>query len=464
MHCTHGLFPGLGLDGGFAQYFITNERALIKLNPNITPLEVAPMADAGITAYRAAKKAAKLLRPGAYCVLLGIGGLGHIALQCLHAMSGCRTIAIDRVPAARQLAKELGADFVLDGGPNVVDEVRELTGGGAQVVIDFVGELGVENLCWKMVRKGGQMYVVGYGGKVEVPTVHFVIEEINVGGSLVGNYTELVELMELNADGKVEDALQPVQAGRHQHRARRFQEPALRRPRRDRATMKALVYLGPGRRRSRSGHVPKSCSPRPTRWSRSPRPRSAAPTCTSSRATCRPASLGRVLGHEGVGVVEEVGAGGHRFKPGDRVLISCISSCGKCEFCRRSMYSHCTTGGWILGHLIDGTQAEYVRIPHADTSLYPIPDGADEEALVMLSDILPTGFECGVLNGKVQPGGTVAIVGAGPVGLGCAADGAVLFAGPADRRRPGQQPARGRPAIRCDGRRRQLGAVTRPLP
>jgi alcohol dehydrogenase len=105
------------------------------------------------------------------------------------------------------------------------------------------------------------------------------------------------------------------------------------------------------------------------------------------------------------------------FKPGDRVLISCISSCGRCEFCRRGMYSHCTTGGWILGHRIDGTQAEFVRVPHADTSLYPIPDGADEEALVMLSDILPTGFECGVLNGKVQVGGSVAIVGSGPIGL-----------------------------------------------
>jgi len=116
-------------------------------------------------------------------------------------------------------------------------------------------------------------------------------------------------------------------------------------------------------------------------------------------------------------VIESVGAGVTTFKPGDRVLISCITSCGKCEFCRKGMYSHCTTGGWQLGHLIDGTQAEYVRVPHADTSLYPIPADADEEALVMLSDILPTGFECGVLNGKVQPGSTVAIVGAGPVGL-----------------------------------------------
>lgn len=131
-------------------------------------------------------------------------------------------------------------------------------------------------------------------------------------------------------------------------------------------------------------------------------------------ATCAP---GRILGHEGVGTIETLGAGVTTFKKGDHVLISCISSCGKCEYCRRGMYSHCTTGGWILGNEIDGTQAEYVRIPHAETSLYPIPKGADEEAMVMLSDILPTGFECGVLNGKVAPGSTVAIVGAGPIGL-----------------------------------------------
>ena len=131
-------------------------------------------------------------------------------------------------------------------------------------------------------------------------------------------------------------------------------------------------------------------------------------------ATCAP---GRFLGHEGVGIIDSVGAGVTSFRSGDRVLVSCISSCGKCEYCRRGMYSHCTTGGWILGNEIDGTQAGYVRTPHADTSLYPIPKRADEEALVMLSDILPTGFECGVLNGKVAPGSTVAIVGAGPIGL-----------------------------------------------
>jgi alcohol dehydrogenase len=130
--------------------------------------------------------------------------------------------------------------------------------------------------------------------------------------------------------------------------------------------------------------------------------------------TCAP---GRILGHEGVGIVDSIGAGVSTFHPGDHVLISCISSCGKCDYCRRGMYSHCSTGGWILGNTIDGTQAEYVRIPHADTSLYRIPPDVDEEALVMLSDILPTGFECGVLNGKVVPGATVAIVGAGPIGL-----------------------------------------------
>jgi alcohol dehydrogenase len=130
--------------------------------------------------------------------------------------------------------------------------------------------------------------------------------------------------------------------------------------------------------------------------------------------TCEP---GRILGHEGVGVVETIGAGVTAVKPGDHVLISCITSCGKCDYCRKGMYSHCTTGGWILGNRIDGTQAEYVRIPHADTSLYRVPPGTDEEALVMLSDILPTGFECGVLNGKITPGDTVAIVGSGPIGL-----------------------------------------------
>src|SRR5471030_770911 len=180
--------------------------------------------------------------------------------------------------------------------------------------------------------------------------------------------------------------------------------------------MKALVYQGPGK---------KSLEDRP-------KPAITAPTDAIVKVsktticgtdlhilkgdvtTCQP---GRILGHEGVGIIEQVGSAVTAFKPGDHVLISCISSCGKCANCRRQMYSHCETGGWILGNRIDGTQAEYVRIPHADMSLYAVPAGADEESLVMLSDILPTGFECGVLNGKVAPGSTVAIVGSGPIGL-----------------------------------------------
>jgi alcohol dehydrogenase len=180
--------------------------------------------------------------------------------------------------------------------------------------------------------------------------------------------------------------------------------------------MKALVYLGASK---------KALQDRP-------KPEIAAPTDAIVRITktticgtdlhilkgdlptCLP---GRILGHEGVGIVDQIGPAVTTFKPGDHVLISCISACGICVYCRKQMYSHCTTGGWILGNRIDGTQAEFVRTPYADTSLYPIPEGADEEALVMLSDILPTGFECGVLNGKVQPGSVIAIVGSGPVGL-----------------------------------------------
>jgi alcohol dehydrogenase len=193
-------------------------------------------------------------------------------------------------------------------------------------------------------------------------------------------------------------------------------KPAIRAQGKITGTMKALVYGGPGNK-ALEDHA---------------KPEIAAPTDAIVKIvktticgtdlhilkgdvpTCEP---GRILGHEGVGVVEKVGSAVSMFKTGDRVLISCISACGKCVYCRKQMYSHCTTGGWILGNKIDGTQAEFVRIPYADMSLYLIPEGADEEALVMLSDILPTGFECGVLNGKVEPGGTVAIVGAGPIGL-----------------------------------------------
>lgn len=126
---------------------------------------------------------------------------------------------------------------------------------------------------------------------------------------------------------------------------------------------------------------------------------------------------GTTLGHEGVGVIEEAGIGVRNFKKGDHVIISCITSDGTCEYCKKGLYAHCEDGGWILGNTINGTQAEFVRIPHADNSLHHIPAGSDEEALVMLSDILPTGHEIGVLNGQVKPGDTIAIVGAGPVGM-----------------------------------------------
>ena len=180
--------------------------------------------------------------------------------------------------------------------------------------------------------------------------------------------------------------------------------------------MKALVYNGPGLKAVEERPKPelRDAGDAIVRITRTTICGTDLHILKGDVATCAP---GRILGHEGVGVVDSVGAGVTAFKPGDRVLISCISSCGKCDNCRRAMYSHCATGGWMLGNTIDGTQAEYVRTPHADTSLYRIPEGSDEEALVMLSDIMPTGFECGVLNGKVAPGCTVAIVGAGPIGL-----------------------------------------------
>jgi alcohol dehydrogenase len=180
--------------------------------------------------------------------------------------------------------------------------------------------------------------------------------------------------------------------------------------------MKALVYHGPGKKA----------------WEEKPKPQVIETTdavvkilkttiCGTDlhimKGDVPAVTDGRIIGHEGVGIVEETGSSVSNFKKGDHVIISCITSCGKCEYCKRGMYSHCEKGGWILGNLIDGTQAEYVRIPYADNSLYPIPAGSDEEALAMLSDILPTGFECGVLNGQVKPGDTLAIVGSGPIGM-----------------------------------------------
>jgi alcohol dehydrogenase len=181
--------------------------------------------------------------------------------------------------------------------------------------------------------------------------------------------------------------------------------------------MKALVYHAPGQRALEN--MPKAALQLPTDAIIKVTKTTICGTDLHIMKGDVPAVTdGRILGHEGVGIVEQVGASVFNFSVGDHVLISCISSCGRCANCKEGMLSHCLNGGgWILGNLIDGTQAEFVRIPFADNSLYHIPAGADEEACVMLSDILPTGFECGVLNGQVKPGDTVAIIGAGPIGL-----------------------------------------------
>jgi alcohol dehydrogenase len=181
--------------------------------------------------------------------------------------------------------------------------------------------------------------------------------------------------------------------------------------------MKALVYRGPGDRALEDRPMPAITSPTDA-VVRVTQTTICGTDLHILKGDVPSVAPGRILGHEGVGVVEAVGESVTDFKPGDRVLISCISACGKCANCKRGMYSHCLGGGgWILGNVIDGTQAEYVRIPFADNSLYAVPPGADEQALLMLSDILPTGFECGVINGQVKPGDTVAIVGSGPIGL-----------------------------------------------
>src|SRR5690606_13973418 len=181
-------------------------------------------------------------------------------------------------------------------------------------------------------------------------------------------------------------------------------------------TMKGLVYGGPGKIELKE--IPKPRIEKPTDALVKILKTTICGTdlgiLHGKTPSCKP---GTTLGHEGVGVVEEVGTGVRSFKKGDHVIISCITSDGTCEYCKKQMYSHCEDGGWILGHLIDGTQAEYVRIPHADNSMYHVPEGIDDEALVMLSDILPTGLEIGVLNGRVQPGDVVAIIGAGPIGM-----------------------------------------------
>ena len=211
--------------------------------------------------------------------------------------------------------------------------------------------------------------------------------------------------------------------------------------------MKALVYHGPGKKA----------------WEEVPDPKVLHPTdvivridtttiCGTDlhilKGDVPTVTEGRILGHEGVGTVTEIGSAVSTIAVGDRVLISCISSCGGCSYCHQGLYAHCLADegasgiGWILGHLIDGTQAELVRVPFGDNSLYKLPDGVSDDAAVMLSDILPTGFEIGVRYGRVKPGDVVAVVGAGPVGLAVHHDRGALRSGPDHRPRPRRQPAR----------------------
>lgn len=180
--------------------------------------------------------------------------------------------------------------------------------------------------------------------------------------------------------------------------------------------MKALVYHGPGQKAWQEKAKPVIQQPTDAvvRVTKTTLCGTDLAILRGGVATCQP---GTILGHEGVGVVEAVGSSVSGFKPGDAVIISCITSCGRCDYCHRGLYSNCTDGGWQLGNTIDGTQAEYVRVPHADNSLHLIPPDFDHEAALMLSDIIPTGLEVGVMNGEVKFGDTVAILGAGPVGL-----------------------------------------------
>ena len=204
VHCENNRFPGIDCDGGYAEYLRTSARSGVKLDASLEPADVAALADAGLTAYHAAAKAARRLRPGDVCVVIGAGGLGHIGIQVLKALSPARLVVVDRNEDALALAGTIGADdtFVADGSH--VDKVLELTGGhGAEAVLDFVGEGGATAEGVAMLRRAGDYYVIGYGENIDVPTIDIISTEINFIGNLVGSYTDLQELMVLAAQGKV---------------------------------------------------------------------------------------------------------------------------------------------------------------------------------------------------------------------------------------------------------------------
>jgi NAD+-dependent secondary alcohol dehydrogenase Adh1 len=232
MHCESAFFPGLSNhDGGMAEYLRTTARACVKLNPETNPADVAALADAGITAYHAVRKAVPLLPPGTTAVVQGAGGLGHIGIQCLKALTATRVVVVDKNPDALKLAGEIGADDTVVADGNHVAAVQDLTGGGATVVIDFVAEQGAEMDAWHMTGAGGSMFVIGYGGELRIPTLDFVAGEKNIVGNIVGTYSDLAELMVLAQAGKVTlhtqqypldravDALHDLDAGKVRGRA-----------------------------------------------------------------------------------------------------------------------------------------------------------------------------------------------------------------------------------------------------
>ena len=204
MHATGSSFPGINANGGYAEYLLTGERSLIKLPQTLAPKDVAPYTDAGLTAYRAAKKASRHLLPGQCCVVIGAGGLGHIGIQVLAALCAAEIIVIDRSDMALQFAGECGAHHKVKGDGNETEAVLALTGGhGAEAVIDFVGEGEAVAKGLAMTRNAGSYYIVGYGGKIELPTIDMVTSEKTIVGNLVGTYPELVELMALADRGRV---------------------------------------------------------------------------------------------------------------------------------------------------------------------------------------------------------------------------------------------------------------------
>jgi NAD+-dependent secondary alcohol dehydrogenase Adh1 len=204
MHCINGRFPGISEDGGFADFLLTSARSVIKLDPSLEPKDIAALADAGLTAIHAVKKTLPVLSPGTRAVVIGAGGLGHIGIQCLAAMTPAEIIVVDPSEPALALAREVGADHTVPVDGSHVDTVRELTDGmGAEVILDFVGEKGAVEDGIAMIQDGGFYYVIGYGQNLVVPTIDIISREISFIGNLVGTYADLDELMTLTAQGKV---------------------------------------------------------------------------------------------------------------------------------------------------------------------------------------------------------------------------------------------------------------------